>query len=94
MSMELHTLFELENRSGHFVGPGHLSDHFNELAPYLVVICVVMVTGTIGNVFVIGAVLVNKVTDTYGNFHIPINECEFHYFLITCYKILLLDISG
>ena len=76
MSMELHALYELENRSSHIVGPDHFSNHVKELAPYLVVTCVVMLTGTIGNIFVIGAVLVNKVTDTYGTRHLVTNKFE------------------
>ena len=43
------------------VGSDYIQKHPRIAIPYLVVIILATVTGTVGNIFVIGAVVVNKV---------------------------------
>ena len=67
MAMELGEMFELEKRLSNVsydvvIGPDYFYKNMSVSVPYLVVICLATISGTIGNVFVIGAVLVNKVS--------------------------------
>ena len=67
MAMELEEVFELERRllnesSDAVIGPDYFYKTMSLSVPYLVVICLATLLGTVGNIFVIGAVLVNKVS--------------------------------
>ncbi len=58
--MDLGYVLKAENESGHD-GVHYLTDRLEVMVPYLSVLLVAMVTGTVGNILVIMAVVVTKV---------------------------------
>ena len=53
----------LSNNNGtDMIGDEFIKSHSGIAVPYLIVICLAMFTGTIGNILVICAVLINKVS--------------------------------
>ncbi|XP_064608144.1 melatonin receptor type 1B-like [Liolophura sinensis] len=52
------------------IGPFYLRTHLDSGIPYLVCMGVIMLTGTVGNILVVGAVLTTKALRTMGNIFI------------------------
>ena len=67
MSMDLVDLFKLE-KHGHnatyevVIGSDYYQEHLGIAVPYLVVLCLATIFGCVGNILVIGAVLIDKVS--------------------------------
>ena len=51
------------------IGPDYIKTHPNIAVPYLIVIILATITGTVGNILVIGAVVINKVRFLFVYFH-------------------------
>ena len=50
------------------IGPDYIKTHPNIAVPYLIVIILATISGTVGNILVIGAVVINKVSFLLGYF--------------------------
>ena len=67
MSMDLVDFFKLEKHERNatyevLIGSDYYQEHMGIAVPYLIVLCLATILGCVGNILVIGAVLIDKVS--------------------------------